>query len=102
MAVTVTVGVSVIGVLVGRGWRVAVKVGSSVDVIVGVAVSGMGEFVVVGREVGESNILAVGDGRTRGRMVGIRPIQAAKMPPNAPMIAARIRVLVDVEFFSVI
>jgi hypothetical protein len=100
----VTVAVSVIGVSVGRGSRVAVRVGSPVDVIVIVAVSG-GRGVLVSVNVGGSvsKILGVEVGCTIGRMVGSSPMQAASMPPRAPISAATIRgVLLDDVFLSVI
>src|SRR5512139_2139781 len=103
MEVAVMVAVSVTGVSVGSGSRVAVSVGTSVDVKVIVAVSGIGVWVSVGSTavaVADSN-LGVLVGRTMGRMVGTSPIQAARIPPSAPMIAARIMVLVADEFFSV-
>jgi hypothetical protein len=85
---------------VGRGSREAVKVGISVEVSVAVAVSRRGVCVSGAKKVAVSNALGVVVGRTMGRMVGTRPMQAAKIPPRAPMMAARISVLVDDEFFS--
>jgi hypothetical protein len=95
------VAVSVTGVSVGRGSRVAVKVGISVEVRVTVAVSGIGVCVSVGRIMAVSNALCVGVGRIIGRIVGTSPMQAARIPPSAPIMAARTSVLVVDESFCV-
>lgn len=93
------VGVSVIGVSVGRGSSVDVDVGKSVGVIVAVGVSGTG--VSLGRNVDVTNDGGVDVGCTSGSMVGIRPMQAAKITPIDPIIATNIKVFVS-EFLSVI
>ena len=100
MEVAVIVAVCVTGVSVGSGSRVAVNVGRSVKVGVIVAVSGMSVAVSVGRVVAVLS-LGVVVGRIIGKMVGTNPMQAARIPPSAPIMAAKIRLLVAELFFSV-
>jgi hypothetical protein len=88
--VEVTVGVS-------SGWRVGVSVGVSVGgakVAEGVS----GRDVKLGVNVAVSKTDGVVVTLTIGRIVGISPIQAARIAPIAPIIATMIRVYV---FFSV-
>jgi hypothetical protein len=85
------------GVSVTNGVSVAVEVGRSVGAGVADGVSGAG--VSLGMEVAVENIKGVEDGRTIGRIVGINPMQAAKITPIAPINATIINAAV---FFSVI
>ena len=79
-----------------EGVSVTVDVGRSVGAVVADGVSGAG--VSLGMEVTDGNIKGVADGLTIGRMVGINPMQAAKITPIAPISATRIKAAV---FFSV-
>jgi hypothetical protein len=90
---------TVVCVSVGVSWgdKVAVSVGGSVGANVAEGVSGKG--VSLGVNVAVTNTNGVADGRTRGRIVGISPIHAARMTPNAPMIAT---IMSATVFFSFI
>ena len=95
-----TVGVSVGVVRIGSMVADAVKVGKSVGAVVAEGVRGAG--VGVGGNVAVITTNGgVNVGRTMGRTVGRRPIQAAKMPPMAPMIAAITRVFCPESFLVI-
>jgi hypothetical protein len=82
---------------VSSGCRVGVSVGVSVG-NAKVAEGVSGREVKLGVNVVVSKTDGVDVERTMGRMVGISPMQAARIAPIAPIIATMIRVIV---FFSV-
>jgi hypothetical protein len=92
VAVSAEEGVSEIG-----GVMVSVTVAVSVAAKVGDGVSGV--VVALGFAVIVEKRMGVKVGRTIGRMVGIKPMHAARITPKAPIIATMISVA---SFFWVI